>query len=195
MIVLRLHHLTLITALQHTHTHTHTPPPRRYQDDETVPAGSDCPTFASTVVWVDNARWEGVPFILKCGKALDERKGEIRIQFKAPPASSHMFAHSPVARNELVIRLQPEQSIYMKMNIKAPGLQTLPFASEMDLQYDKRYPGVFIPEAYVSGAGKSGERGARKGAGRREGTMGGYSWLSCCSLCVCVQRCFLHVKA
>ena len=109
-----------------------------------------------------------MPFILKCGKALDERKGEIRIQFKAPPASSHMFAHSPVARNELVIRLQPEQSIYMKMNIKAPGLQTLPFASEMDLQYDKRYPGVFIPEAYVSGRGRvgKGERGKGQGGGK-----------------------------
>jgi len=49
-----------------------------------VPADSLCPTFATAVLHVNNPRWAGVPFILKCGKALDERKAEIRIQFREP---------------------------------------------------------------------------------------------------------------
>ena len=49
-----------------------------YLDDPTVPDGSTCPTFAAAVLNINNERWDGVPFILKCGKALSERKAEVR---------------------------------------------------------------------------------------------------------------------
>jgi glucose-6-phosphate 1-dehydrogenase len=39
-----------------------------YLEDETVPKGSTCPTFAAMVLWINNPRWEGVPFIMKAGK-------------------------------------------------------------------------------------------------------------------------------
>lgn len=39
-----------------------------YLDDDTVPKNSVCPTFAATVLWIKNPRWDGVPFILKAGK-------------------------------------------------------------------------------------------------------------------------------
>ena len=39
-----------------------------YLDDKTVPSGSLCPTYAACTLWINNERWEGVPFILKCGK-------------------------------------------------------------------------------------------------------------------------------
>ena len=58
-------------------------------------------------------RWDGVPFILKAGKALNERKVEIRIQFR-PPAAELNQSLDPL-RNELVIRLQPDEAIYLKM--------------------------------------------------------------------------------
>jgi glucose-6-phosphate 1-dehydrogenase len=41
-----------------------------YLDDETVPPNSTCPTFAITTLFINNPRWEGVPFILKAGKGL-----------------------------------------------------------------------------------------------------------------------------
>jgi glucose-6-phosphate 1-dehydrogenase len=41
-----------------------------YLDDDTVPKGSVCPTFAATTLWINNERWEGVPFILKAGKGM-----------------------------------------------------------------------------------------------------------------------------
>ena len=48
-----------------------------YLDDPTVPKGSVTPTFATAVLKVNNGRWNGVPFIIKCGKALNERKAEV----------------------------------------------------------------------------------------------------------------------
>lgn len=62
-----------------------------YLDDPGVPADSQTPTFCSAVVKIQNRRWDGVPFILKAGKALDDRKAEIRVQFKPPPAGSYLF--------------------------------------------------------------------------------------------------------
>lgn len=54
-----------------------------------------------------------MPFILKAGKALNERKVEIRIQFK-PPASD-LSLNLNQLRNELVMRVQPDEAIYLKM--------------------------------------------------------------------------------
>jgi hypothetical protein len=45
-----------------------------------VPAGSTCPTFAAAVLKINNERWDGVPFLVKCGKALDKGKVEVRIK-------------------------------------------------------------------------------------------------------------------
>ena len=48
-----------------------------YLDDETVPKGSNCATFAAIALFIDNARWDGVPFLMKAGKALHKRGCEI----------------------------------------------------------------------------------------------------------------------
>ncbi|GMP22051.1 hypothetical protein CsSME_00000235 [Camellia sinensis var. sinensis] len=65
------------------------------------------------ILRIHNERWEGVPFILKAGKALTSRKAEIRIQFKTVPGD--IFKCQKQGRNESVIRLQPSESIYMKV--------------------------------------------------------------------------------
>ena len=52
--------------------------PRGYQQEPGVPANSRTPTFAACVAYVNNDRWSGVPFVLKAGKALNERKAEVR---------------------------------------------------------------------------------------------------------------------
>jgi glucose-6-phosphate 1-dehydrogenase len=78
----------------------------------------------------------GVPFILKSGKALDERKAEVRIQFKDVPGDIFDDACS---RNELVIRVQPNEAIYMKISTKKPGMNFIPEQTELDLTYNKRY--------------------------------------------------------
>lgn len=115
-----------------------------YTDDPTVSKDSRACTFAAMELNIHNERWEGVPFILRAGKALDESKVEIRIQYRDVPRG--IFATIP--RNELVIRVQPEEAIYLKMNCKYPGLSTRTLPTDMDLTYHSRYADIKIPEAY-----------------------------------------------
>ncbi|VFQ73533.1 unnamed protein product [Cuscuta campestris] len=118
-----------------------------YRDDPTVlNKNSYTPTFATMVLRVHNERWEGVPFILKAGKALNSRKAEIRIQFKEVPGD--IYKCQKQGRNEFVIRLQPSEAMYMKLTVKKPGLELSTVQSELDLSYRQRYQGVTIPEAY-----------------------------------------------
>lgn len=110
-----------------------------YTDDETISnKDSNCPTFAMVRLFIDNPRWAGVPIVFKAGKALNERKAEMRIQFKDAPAAETLFGVK-VPRNEIVMKLQPTESIYMKSNIKTPGFSSAPIQSELDLKYDTRY--------------------------------------------------------
>ncbi|KAF0692531.1 Aste57867_16400 [Aphanomyces stellatus] len=120
-----------------------------YLDDKTVPKGSKAPTFCTVVMRVNNARWDGVPFIMKAGKALNERKAEVRIQFKEAPGATHMFPDTVIPRNELVLRLQPNEAIYLKSNVKSPGLLTKPVSSELNLSYAARYADTHMPDAYT----------------------------------------------
>ena len=120
-----------------------------YLDDETVPAGSSCPTYAAAVLHINNPRWEGVPFVMKAGKGLDERKAEVRIQFKDPPGGANLFQGQETPRNELVMRLQPDEAVYMKTNVKMPGLSSKPGQVEMDLSYGQRFAGAKNPDAYT----------------------------------------------
>ncbi|KAI9505697.1 Glucose-6-phosphate 1-dehydrogenase [Coemansia spiralis] len=117
-----------------------------YKDDDTVPKDSITPTFAQCVLHVDNDRWRGVPWIIKAGKALDEAKMLIRIQYKDMPNS--LFPN--LARNELVIQVSPKESMYIKTIVKEPGLSTNLAMSELDLTYKTRYHDVKIPDAYAT---------------------------------------------
>ncbi|KAF7714227.1 Glucose-6-phosphate 1-dehydrogenase [Penicillium ucsense] len=117
-----------------------------YLEDDTVPKESRCPTFCALVAYIKNERWDGVPFILKAGKALNEQKTEVRIQFK--DVTSGIFKDIP--RNELVIRVQPNESVYIKMNSKLPGLSMQTVVTELDLTYRRRFSDLKIPEAYES---------------------------------------------
>lgn len=78
----------------------------------------------------------GVPFILRCGKALNERKAEVRLQFTDVPGD---IFNSQCQRNELVVRVQPDEAIYAKMMSKKPGVYFNPEETELDLTYRSRY--------------------------------------------------------
>ncbi|KAK3102256.1 hypothetical protein FSP39_009955 [Pinctada imbricata] len=117
-----------------------------YLDDPTVPKGSVTPTFVTAVLYVKNERWDGVPFILRCGKALNERKAEVRVQFK--DVAGDIFPTGEVQRNELVIRVQPDEAVYLKMMAKSPGMTFKSEETELDLSYGHRYKEVKLPDAY-----------------------------------------------
>ncbi|EDO15422.1 hypothetical protein Kpol_1015p12 [Vanderwaltozyma polyspora DSM 70294] len=115
-----------------------------YLDDETVNPNSKCVTFAAMCFNIQNERWDGVPIIMRAGKALNEAKVEIRIQYKR--VASGMFKNIP--NNELVLRVQPDASVYVKFNSKTPGLSNATQVTDLDLTYSSRYKDFWIPEAY-----------------------------------------------
>lgn len=121
-----------------------------YIDDPTVPKGSLTPTFAAAALFIDNARWDGVPFLMKAGKALNTRRAEIRVQFRHVPGNLYkrnFGTDLDKATNELVIRVQPDEAIYLKINNKIPGLSMRLDSSNLNLLYASRYPRE-IPDAY-----------------------------------------------
>jgi glucose-6-phosphate 1-dehydrogenase len=99
---------------------------------------------------IHTPRWHNVPIILKAGKALNERKAEIRIQFKDAPAAEFLFQGTKCPRNELVMRMQPNEAVYLKTNVKSPGFHAVPIQSELEVNYDTRYfdrKDLSIPES------------------------------------------------
>jgi glucose-6-phosphate 1-dehydrogenase len=89
------------------------------------------------------------------GKALNEKKAEIRIQFRDVPGAmfdEEVFengATGKLARDELVIRVQPNEAVYLKVNTKRPGEMGFSIEeTELDLTYNERYQGVKLPDAY-----------------------------------------------
>ncbi|XP_057530121.1 glucose-6-phosphate 1-dehydrogenase, chloroplastic-like [Amaranthus tricolor] len=121
-----------------------------YTEDKTVPKDSLTPTFAAAALFIDNARWDGVPFLMKAGKALHDRRAEIRVQFRHVPGNLYdrnFGANLDQSTNELVIRVQPDEAIYLKINNKVPGLGMRLDRSTLNLHYAARYAKE-IPDAY-----------------------------------------------
>jgi glucose-6-phosphate 1-dehydrogenase len=116
-----------------------------YREDPSVPSDSRTATYAATALQVLNARWDGVPFLVRAGKGLDGRMTEIRIQFREIPG--RMFASSMPSPNALVIRVQPDEAIYFRIVSKVPGLDLLLEPRDLDLQYKTAFTQL-IPDAY-----------------------------------------------
>lgn len=116
-----------------------------YLDDPTVPRDSRCPTFAVLRLYINNDRWHGVPFVIKAGKALGKRFMGICIQFRD---ETRLFGDA-AQRNELVIRAQPSEAMFLRLTAKTPGLANDIHQTELDLTYEHRY-NVTLPDAYES---------------------------------------------
>jgi glucose-6-phosphate 1-dehydrogenase len=91
-----------------------------YLAEQGVPKGSVTETFVALKVEIDNWRWAAVPFYLRTGKRLSQQRAEIAITFEDVPLS--IFPdRARDAPNQLVIGLQPEESITLTILAKAPG--------------------------------------------------------------------------
>jgi glucose-6-phosphate 1-dehydrogenase len=121
---------------------------RGYTDAEEVPAGSCTATFAAVKFWVDNWRWQGVPFYLRSGKVMSCRTTQIVVQFREPP---HMlFADGPrnaTESNRLVIQVQPAEGIQLHFETKVPDAGMKIRQTDLDFSYQREYRGT-MPEAY-----------------------------------------------
>ena len=119
-----------------------------YREEEGVKPDSATETFAAVKLYVDNWRWEDVPFYLRTGKALPKKATVITIQFK--PAPSYAFPNEATENwqsNRLTIDIQPDLDIRLRFQVKRPG-QTLAIDPvEMVFSYKDTYDGQ-EPEAY-----------------------------------------------
>ena len=93
---------------------------KSYADD--LGSESDTETYVAIKTFVDNWRWQGVPFYLRTGKRLSERRSEIVIQFREVPHNIFKDRGAKLESNTLIIRLQPEEYVRLLVMSKEPGL-------------------------------------------------------------------------
>jgi glucose-6-phosphate 1-dehydrogenase len=119
-----------------------------YRAEDGVDPGSLTPTFAAMKVFVDNWRWQGVPFYLTSGKRLAKKRTEITIQFKQVPHS--MFRHilgEPISANRLTLGIYPDERITLTFQTKNPGAVVCLRTVTMDFNYHQDYTGPVL-DAY-----------------------------------------------
>lgn len=89
---------------------------------EEIGHDSQTETFVALKAFIDNWRWKGVPFYLRTGKRMPARDTEIFIQFKDVPYSIFASRGATTKPNQLIIGLQPEETISLSLMAKTPGL-------------------------------------------------------------------------
>jgi len=119
-----------------------------YRQESGVNPESRTETFAVLKLYFDNWRWAGVPFYIRSAKRMPKRVTEIAIQFKEVPHL--LFSHLPSQQlepNVLVVRIQPDEGITLRIGAKIPGQTTRIRWVNMDFRYGASF-GVASPEAY-----------------------------------------------
>ena len=116
-----------------------------YLGEQDVPADSRTPTYAAVRLDVDNWRWQGVPFYLRSGKALDDKRTEIVIQFRRPP---HVMFPQEIGPNILAIQVQPDEGLHLEFQAKTPDEKMELRPVELEFHYDDSFGGQAIPDAY-----------------------------------------------
>jgi len=117
-----------------------------YTQEPDVASDSATPTFATLRLYVDNWRWNGVPFYLRSGKRLRSRTSEIAVQFRAPPHLMFGPQDGEAMRpNTLVMRVQPNEGVALDFEVKVPGAAVaLTSAIEIaPVQMDFEYAAAF----------------------------------------------------
>ncbi|MGB8214969.1 MAG: glucose-6-phosphate dehydrogenase [Anaerolineales bacterium] len=119
-----------------------------YAKAEGVAPGSRTPTYAAIKLYIDNWRWQGVPFYLRSGKALLRKTSEIVIEFQSPP---HLMFHLPegseITPNILSLCIQPDEGIHLRFEAKVPDGEQAMRSVDMDFHYRSSFDGS-LPEAY-----------------------------------------------
>jgi glucose-6-phosphate 1-dehydrogenase len=111
-----------------------------YRAETKVSPSSLTETYAAFKLSVDNWRWAGVPFYLRTGKRLKRKKSEVVIQFRQPPLALFREASmAPPEPNQLVISIQPEETIKMKFSAKVPGPEVATAPVDMSFNYSEHF--------------------------------------------------------
>ena len=121
---------------------------RGFLEEQDIPADSRTETYAALRVDINNRRWAGVPFYLRAGKRLGRRVTEIAVQFKNSP--NLLFGdngHEDLGQNVIVVRIQPDEGVTIRLGSKVPGTQSEIRDVTMDFGYGHSFT-ESSPEAY-----------------------------------------------
>jgi glucose-6-phosphate 1-dehydrogenase len=119
-----------------------------YRHEDGVAPESETPTYAALELFVDNWRWQGVPFYLRSGKCMTTKTSEIAVQFKSVPHL--MFPLTPedeITPNILSLCLQPDEGIHLRFEAKKPGAGMITRSVNMEFHYAQDFA-ESLPEAY-----------------------------------------------
>src|SRR5215813_2828332 len=118
-----------------------------YREEKDVAPASRTDTFVALKLYFDNWRWADVPFYLRSAKRMPKRVTEIAIHFRKAPLQLFKSAQREMEPNVLVIRVQPNEGITLRIGAKVPGQVTRIRWVNMDFRYGASF-GVASPEAY-----------------------------------------------
>jgi glucose-6-phosphate 1-dehydrogenase len=118
-----------------------------YRYEKGVAVSSRTETYVAIKFYINNWRWGGVPFYIRTGKRLPTRVTEIVIHFK--PTPHHLFQRQSgkLSGNQLIIRIQPDEGILLKFDMKEPGAGFNVKNVNMDFHY-KDLADIRVPSAY-----------------------------------------------
>ena len=118
-----------------------------YREEDRVSPTSETETYVAMKVLVDNWRWANVPFYIRVGKRMPKPGTEIAITFKQAPPVLFNQGEGEQGQNVLVIRIQPDEGISLRMQCKIPGASVRIEPVKMDFHYGTSF-GKASPEAY-----------------------------------------------
>ncbi|MGG6293793.1 glucose-6-phosphate dehydrogenase [Leptolyngbya sp. AN02str] len=110
-----------------------------YRQEEGASLTSTTHTYAAIKLTIDNWRWKGVPFYLRTGKRMPKKVTEIAIQFKEVPFLMFQSAARQANPNVLALRIQPDEGISMRFDVKTPGTSLRTRTVDMDFRYDTAF--------------------------------------------------------
>jgi glucose-6-phosphate 1-dehydrogenase len=118
-----------------------------YRHEDGVTQDSQTPTYAVLRFYVDNWRWQGVPFYLRSGKKMARKATEILLQFKRVP---HLLFPENVnpPPNHISLCIQPDEAIHLHFATKVPGAGMRVSPVNMEFRYDGELGGSGLPDAY-----------------------------------------------
>lgn len=121
---------------------------RAYRDEPGVDNGSDTETFAALKLFVDNWRWQDVPFYMRTGKRMERQASVVNVQFRPVPHASFP-AHSMLNAlpNLLSINIQPDEGITLRFLARRPELSMRISPADMRFSYASAFA-AGLPEAY-----------------------------------------------
>src|SRR3989338_10295957 len=118
-----------------------------YCDEEGVRKNSTTSTYFAIKFFINNRKWRNVPFYVRTGKHLKGRATEIVIRYKGPSSKLFTTKGYNLENNQLIIRVQPDEGITFKFNVKIPGSKFLIDQVSMDFCHECRF-GPNTAEAY-----------------------------------------------